>query len=156
MRARLAALLLVPLLALAAAAALGALPGLELLSLKAGDVVRRLLADPRRADRRIVLVEVDQRSLDHFERDNIPFPWPRSLYNPLLEHCARGGAEAVLFDVLFNNRSPWGEETDAEFAAAIRANGRVFLASAFTRGEAAGGSLDDRLSLVVEGVPPAD
>ena len=28
----------------------------------------------------------------YFEKDNIPFPWPRSLYNPLLEHCARGGA----------------------------------------------------------------
>ena len=94
---------------------------------------RRLLADPERADRRIVLIEVDQASLDHFERDNIAYPWPRSLYNPLLEHCARGGAAAVLFDVLFNNLSPWGEETDAEFAAGIRENGRVFLAAAFSR-----------------------
>ena len=155
MRAKLILGLIVPLLAVALALGLGRLPGVDLLALKAGDVQRRLLADPERADRRIVWIDVDQASLDHFERDNVAYPWPRSLYNPLLEHCARGGAAAVLFDVLFNNLSPWGEETDAEFAAGIRGNGRVFLAAAFSSGEAAGGPLDPRLSLPVEGVPPA-
>jgi len=108
MRGKIAAVLIVPLLAVALALGLGRVPGVDLLALKAGDVQRRLLADPERADRRIVLIEVDQASLDHFERDNIAYPWPRSLYNPLLEYCARGGATAVLFDVLFNNLSPWG------------------------------------------------
>lgn len=154
MRGRIAAVLILPLLAVALAHGLGRIPGVDLLALKAGDVQRRLLADPERADRRIVLVEVDQASLDHFERDNIAYPWPRSLYNPLLEHCARGGAAAVLFDVLFNNLSPWGEETDAEFAAAIRENGRVFLAAAFSSAGVPGGPLDPRLSSPVEGAPP--
>jgi adenylate cyclase len=154
MRARLAALALVPLAAAALAAGAARLPGVDLLALKSGDALRRALADPGRADRRIVLVEVDQASLDHFERDNIPFPWPRSLYDPLLAHCANGGAKAVLFDVLFNNRSPWGEETDDEFAGALRANGRAFLAASFTSGDAGGGPLEERLSLSVAGAPP--
>jgi len=156
MRGRIVAVLIVPLLAVALALGLGRVPGVHLLALKAGDVQRRLLADPQRADRRIVLIEVDQASLDHFERDNIAYPWPRSLYNPLLEYCARGGAAAVLFDVLFNNLSPWGEETDTEFAAGIRKNGRVFLATAFTGTKAAGDPLDPRLSLAVAGEPPPD
>ena len=154
MRGKIAAALIVPLLAVALAFGLGRVPGVDLLALKAGDVERRLLADPERADRRIVLIEVDQGSLDHFERDNIAYPWPRSLYNPLLEYCARGGALAVLFDVLFNNLSPWGEQTDADFAAGIRGNGQVFLASAFANGDASGGRLDPRLTLKVEGAPP--
>ena len=154
MRARLAATAAVALGALLAALALAKVPALERFVLKAGDLQRSLLADPARAERRIVLVAVDQASIDHFERDNIPFPWPRSLYKPLLEHCARGGAAAVLFDVLFNNRTPWGEETDAEFADGIRGNGRVFLASSFSRGAAGGGPLEPRLSLAVEGAPP--
>ncbi len=156
MRGRLVALLLVPLVAVALAQGLGRLPGIELLALKAGDVQRRLFSDPAHADRRIVLVEVDQASIDHFERDNIAFPWPRSLYNPLLEYCARGGAAAVIFDVLFNNLTPWGEEVDADFAEGIRLNGRVFLAAAFGSGDAGGGPLDPRLSLAVKGVPPVN
>ena len=156
MRGKLVACLIVPLLAVAFALGLGRIPGFDLLALKAGDVQRRLLADPERADRRMVLIEIDQASLDHFERDNIAYPWPRSLYNPLLEHCARGGAAAVIFDVLFNNLSPWGEETDADFAAGIRRNGRVFLAAAFSSAAAAGGPLDPRLSLAVDGTPPPE
>jgi len=156
MRGRFLAVLIVPLLAVALALGLGMIPGVDLLALKLGDVQRRLLADPKRADKRIVVIEVDQASLDHFEQDNIPYPWPRSLYNPLLEHCARGGAAAVMFDVLFNNLSPWGEETDAEFAAGIRKNGRVFLAAAFSSAGAAGGPLDPRLSVKVEGTPPPE
>ena len=62
----------------------------------------------------------------------------------------------MLFDVLFNNLSPWGEETDAEFAAGIRKNGRVFLAAAFSSAATAGGPLDPRLSLAVEGTPPPE
>ena len=154
MRGKLAAVLVVPLLAVALALGLGRVPGVDLLALKAGDVVRRVLADPERADRRIVVIEVDQGSLDHFEGDNIAYPWPRSLYNPLLEYCARGGAAAVLFDVLFTNLSPWGEETDTEFAAGIRKNGRVFLSASFSSAANAGGSLDQRLSLAVAGPPP--
>jgi adenylate cyclase len=155
MRGKLLAALIVPLLAVALALGLGRVPGVDLLALKAGDVQRRLLADPSRADKRIVWIDVDQASLDFFERDNIAYPWPRSLYNPLLEHCARGGAAAVLFDVLFTNLSPWGEETDAEFADGVRGNGHVFLAAAFSSGAAAAGPLDPRLSFAVEGAAPA-
>ncbi len=155
MRGKLITVLIVSLLAVALAFALGRIPGGELLALKAGDLQRRLLADPQRADRRIVLIEVDQASLDHFERDNIAYPWPRSLYNPLLEYCARGGAAAVLFDVLFNNLSPWGEETDTEFARGIRSNGRVYLAATSSSAESSGALLEQRLSIKVEGAPPA-
>lgn len=111
------------------------LPAGHLLSLKGHDLQHRLFSDPEDADKRIILVEVDQASLDFFEEDNIPFPWPRSIYAPLVKYCIDGGAKAVVFDILFNNSSPWGEAVDEEFASAIAPSGRVTLAAAFTGGE---------------------
>ncbi|MBI4828335.1 MAG: adenylate/guanylate cyclase domain-containing protein [Nitrospinae bacterium] len=99
--------------------------------LKALDRQFAASADPARVSPRIILVEVDQQSLDHFERDNIAFPWPRSMYNPIIEYAAAGGARAVLFDILFNNLSPYGLEVDDEFAAAIVRSGVTGLAGAF-------------------------
>ena len=88
----------------AAAASFGATrftaPG-RLFTLKGTDLLTRLLADPARADDRIAIVEVDQASLDYFEEEGVPFPWPRSLYNALIEYCNAGGAKALIFDTAF-------------------------------------------------------
>jgi adenylate cyclase len=154
MKAKALAAALAALAATALSLAAGLLPPVQLFSLRAADLQARLFADPARADRRIVLVEIDQGSLDHFERDAIAWPWPRSLYNPLLEQCARGGAAAVLFDILFNNSSPYGEATDEEFAGAIRASGRVWLAAASSARGKGAGPLDPRFTLPVAGAPP--
>lgn len=52
---------------------------------------------------RIKIVMIDQASLDHFSRrEKIFWPWPRSLYVPLLEFLAAGGAQGVAFDMIFS------------------------------------------------------
>jgi adenylate cyclase len=100
--------------------------------LKTLDIQFSIAANPKTADPRIVMIYVDQASIDHFDKDNISFPWPRSLYNPLIEYCIAGGAKAIMFDILFNNISPYGEDVDREFASAIAKAGNVYLAAAFT------------------------
>lgn len=129
---------LISLASLGAAFVLQLSPPVKLFSLKGGDLQFKLFAQSGQADPRIVLITVDQASLDHFEKDNIPFPWPRSLYNPIIEYCTQGGAKALIFDILYNNNSPYGVEVDKDFAAAIKASGRVYLAAAFSRGSDAG------------------
>ncbi len=113
-------------------------------------------ADPGLASKKIILVEVDQASLDHFEKDNIAFPWPRSLYNPIINYASAGGARAILFDILFNNISPYGMEVDEEFASAIRDNGKVSLAAAFMKNRTGKETkaLDKRFTIPYEGVAP--
>jgi len=113
-------------------------------------------ADPKRASEKIILVEVDQASLDHFEKDNIAFPWPRSLYNPIISYATSGGAKAILFDILFNNISPYGMEVDEEFSATIKNSGKVSLAAAFTRNRADKEikALDERFTIPYEGKAP--
>ena len=130
-------------------------PGFPSIALSTVDFQFRLFADRSATDKRIVLIEVDQESLDHFEKDNIPFPWPRSIYNPLIEYCVEGGAKAVVFDILFNNTSPYGEEVDASFAGAMKSAEIITLAAAFT--DASNGvtkKLDSRFSLKAKGAPP--
>jgi adenylate cyclase len=94
----------------------------------------RHLAVPRRHDPRIVLVMVDQRSLDRFEKDSVYWPWPRSLYGALLDFLEKGGARTVVFDVIFSNPSPYSAAEDDEFGKSLKKFGRAVLAQNVTGG----------------------
>jgi adenylate cyclase len=80
-------------------------------------VARGIKPDPK-----IVIVMVDQTSLEHFARyEKIYWPWPRSLYSPLLDLLHKAGAKAVAFDLLFTETSTYVDD-DKEFAKAVAAN----------------------------------
>lgn len=100
----------------------------QVLELKTLDWRFRALAEPARHDPDIVLVAVDQPSLDALEAQDVYWPWPRSLYVPLLSFLKRGGAKVVVFDALFSNPSPYGQAEDAQFGAALKDFGRAVLA----------------------------
>jgi adenylate cyclase len=129
-------------------------PALTPIRLTALNLQHLLHRDPAFRDRRILIVAVDQRSLDYFDRDNVPFPWPRTLYKPLVQYATMGGAKAILFDLLFNNQSPFGPDIDREFADAVAASGKVYLAAAVSRGGSAGGKAPAALGLRFRGTPP--
>jgi len=141
--------------ALALALALGETRIANNFSLTALDARFTSMADPARVDKNIVLIEVDQDSLDHFESQSVAWPWPRTMYNPIIEYATAAGAKAILFDILFTNLAPYGYDVDLEFADAIKKSGRVGLAASFGSG-AKNVEVDiSRFSLVVEGAPPA-
>ncbi len=96
--------------------------------LKTYDWRFRRFSDPREAGKDIVLLLLDQQSLDQFEKDDVYWPWPRSMYNAVLEFCKAGGARAVVFDALFTSRSPYGASEDPAFAAGLKAAGTVVMA----------------------------
>lgn len=73
------------------------------------------------------LVYVDQPSLDWAEAElGLSWPWPRETYGIIADFC--GVADAIAFDILFTERSPFGSEDDARFLDAVRAYGRAILA----------------------------
>lgn len=120
------------------AALLAAVGGLVLLArptelmqgveLKTLDWRFRRLSDPARHDKSIVLVTVDQASLDHFEKESLYWPWPRGMYEAVLRHLKAGGAKAVVFDMLFTSPSPYGAAEDEGFGKALKAFGPVAMA----------------------------
>lgn len=83
------------------------------------DMRQRLIADPAQHDSKIKIIMVDQSSLDHFARqEQIYWPWPRSLYAPVLFYLQRAGARGVAFDMLFTESSSHVGD-DGEFAQAV-------------------------------------
>jgi adenylate cyclase len=88
----------------------------------------KLTADPRRASPDIVLLAVDQASLDHFEKEQgLGWPWPRQLYAGLLDFLKSGGAKAVFFDITMTEGSTFGVEDDQLLAQAMARSGNVVL-----------------------------
>ena len=94
-----------------------------------------ILARPGAATDRVVLVLVDQESLDWAQKENgIGWPWPRETYAAAVDFCRRGGAAAVGLDILFTEPSVYGVADDEAFGAALRAFGPTAAAS-FLSGE---------------------
>ena len=58
--------------------------------------------------------------------------WDRAVYAHLLDRLTAEGARAVVFDILFTEPNPAKPDGDAEFARAIKANGKVILGAEFT------------------------
>jgi adenylate cyclase len=112
----------------AAAAALSAalwLPGiLDGLEGWSFDLRARALAEPGKANPDIVVIRLDQQSLDWAEKENsLYWPWYREVYGKIMGFCASGGAKAFVMDVIFSGPSVYGPEDDLALAEAARASG---------------------------------
>ena len=89
------------------------------------------LVKPSEFTDQIRLIFIDQASLDWVKKEMAyVWPWPRSLYQPILDYCRRQGAKAVAFDLLFTEPSSYGVEDDQTFASAIT-NAPPFVAAMF-------------------------
>ncbi len=82
-----------------------------------------LRAHPPRLTPDIVLVEIDQKSLERLGR----WPWRRALHAHLLERLAQDGAAAVGMDINFAEPDRERPEDDRRLVEAVTANGRVVL-----------------------------
>jgi len=81
----------------------------------------KYFAEPGPASDQIKLILLDQHSLDWGKEEmGLSWPWPRSVYVPLLDFCRRGGARAVAFDVLYTEPSSRGVSQDIALGEAIK------------------------------------
>lgn len=123
--------------------------------LKAYDLLSRTF-NPATGSDDIVVVQVDQQSIDALAAEGVTWPWPRQVYAPLF--TALAAAEAVFVDILYTEPSSYGEEDDRLLAEAIGQAGNVVLPHfvTVTKQEvtAADGKLLDRVAL--SGITPVD
>jgi adenylate cyclase len=95
-------------------------------SLKTLDLLFRNVTLPP-ANPKVVLVAIDQNDLNFFKAQGVNWPWPRQLYAHIIDFCQRGGARAVIFDMIYSEPSVYGPEDDQRFAeAAAKAGNTVF------------------------------
>ncbi len=110
--------------ALAVVALRGTYPA-QSLELKTLDWRFRTLADPARADSDVVIVDVDNLSLDLLRPALGRFPWPRDAWNKVVQYLAVGGARVIAFDFTFPDPDLAHPAADSAFAAAEGSAGRV-------------------------------
>lgn len=97
---------------------------LGLFELKAYDLFSRHL-NPVSSSGDIVIVEVDQQSIDALSEQGITWPWPRQIYFPIIEYLSE--ADAVFMDILFTEPSSYGQEDDSILADAFKKASNVYL-----------------------------
>ena len=97
------------------------LPGwLDIWEAKTWDWRVNAMAKPAKTTGYIRLILLDQNSLDWAKEENgLSWPWPREVYNAIVQFCKRSGAKALAFDVLFTEPSKYGVDDDRSFASAI-------------------------------------
>lgn len=95
----------------------------------------RAVASPSARDSRIKIVTIDQASLDYVSREmGLGWPWPRSVYSPVLQFLQAAGAKAVAFDLLFTEPSNEVGDDDS-FGQVVGSTLPVISAVAPQRGE---------------------
>lgn len=87
---------------------------------------------PEKVDSNIVIVSVDQTSLDYFEANGQSWPWPREFYALVVDYLTSAGARAILFDIDFSSSEIERLESEAvhseqRFAETINKAGNVIL-----------------------------
>ncbi|HYL75407.1 MAG TPA: adenylate/guanylate cyclase domain-containing protein [Bryobacteraceae bacterium] len=81
-------------------------------------------ADPSRASRDIVIIDIDNTSYTALREKLGRWPWTRRVWTELLRYLTPGRPRLVLFDILFSGSE---EAADPEFAAVMHAAGNVVL-----------------------------
>ncbi len=82
----------------------------------------------------IVIVTIDDSSLEFFVKNGISWPWPRDFYAHVVDYFNEGGAKAVLLDILFyepdlDRFDVDAEITDNRFATALKNYNKSVLAA---------------------------
>lgn len=102
------------------ALSLWALGWLETIEAKTWDWRASFLARKGAATDQVVMILLDQKSLDWARIENgLSWPWPREVYGAIINFCRRNGAKALAFDVLFTEPSKYGVEDDVSFGKAV-------------------------------------
>ena len=106
---------------------------------KTWDLRARLLKRPGAATSQVATILLDQESLNWGKVQNRwSWPWPREVYAAVASFCKRGGAKALVFDLILTEPSPIDPSDDAAFGEGVADNGRVVgvMNLAFEQGDA--------------------
>ncbi|MEZ5403719.1 MAG: adenylate/guanylate cyclase domain-containing protein [Bryobacteraceae bacterium] len=104
---------------------------LEWLESRTGDWRVRATADPARASRDLLVIDIDNASFRALTDKLGRWPWTRRVWTELIRHVSRGKPGLILFDALFSGAEP---EADEEFAAVLKSAGNVVLPFALVSG----------------------
>ena len=92
-----------------------------------GDQLLQQHVQQRQPDGQVVLIDIDEASLEQLATIHGRYPWPRSVHAELLEHLLAQAPRAVLFDILFIDADPIRPDDDAWLADITAGAEQVFM-----------------------------
>ncbi len=101
---------------------------LDWLENRSADWRTTVTLDARRADPRIVVIDIDNPSFREITNQLGRWPWTRRLWAQLIGYVSQGRPRLILFDAFFSGGEAGADE---RFAGAIRSAGNVMLPFAF-------------------------
>jgi adenylate cyclase len=123
----------------------------EVVDQRGGDVMLRAAAQERPPSENVVIIDIDQLSLEKMNEYAGSWPWPRSVHGELVDHIARQKPKAIVFDVLFNEIDVFRPDQDTMLADAVARQNNVYLA--MTLNDNGDGAPVDRLPVAVGARP---
>lgn len=101
---------------------------LDLVQYRGLDWLHRNWSDTSNVTDDIVILYIDQKSIDFFQRARgIGWPWPRDAYGLVVQYLHQAGARAVVFDAVYSEPSVFANDFDDDnaFARAMASAGNV-------------------------------
>ena len=92
-----------------------------------GDRLQRQHVQHIEPDGTVVIVDIDEASLEQLAATHGRYPWPRSVHAELLEHLLAQQPKAVLFDILFIDPDLLRPDDDAWLEAVASTAPQVFM-----------------------------
>lgn len=102
---------------------------LESLDNRLGDYALARNAARREPPSDIVLVNIDQKSLEVMEADVGSWPWPRAVHGELIDSLEKFKPRAIAFDILFNEADRFRADSDAVLRDTARQYNNLFFPS---------------------------
>jgi adenylate cyclase len=91
------------------------------------DMMVRYRVIVRKADRAIVIVDINEASLASMAKEYGRWPWPRQVLGEFLEHLEQQHPKAVIFDILFSDPDVYNPDSDTYFASAVSETTNTFF-----------------------------
>ncbi len=104
-------------------------PGTERFDWLVNDFVTRVIARNSSPDPDIVIIDIDDASLEQLANQLGHWPWPRSAHAMVLEALHAADARAVAFDILLSEPDIYRPDSDAHFAEVLDQTAPNFLAA---------------------------
>ncbi|MFZ5723812.1 MAG: CHASE2 domain-containing protein [Pseudomonadota bacterium] len=91
------------------------------------DGMLALHAQARQLPADIVVIDIDQKSLEDMNAAAGSWPWPRAVHGELIEALRQAQPKAIVFDLLLNEADTFRPESDEYFSAVVAAAPDVYL-----------------------------
>ncbi|BCL76295.1 adenylate/guanylate cyclase domain-containing protein [Jeongeupia sp. HS-3] len=108
----------------------------------AGDALTRASVTQRTPSPDIVLVNIDQKSLELLNAEAGSWPWPRAIHAELITAIAAQQPKAIIFDLLFNEMDTFRADSDALLRDTIASTPNVYVPTVLL-GDGSGARLAD-------------